>query len=166
MKKHKNLIVGLLVGLLLFFITAILVPENKPNNKPYEFRKPFDQIESIEIAVKEYGYGSYDAPMEVVLTIDSANHSKLIESLLAIPGGRSVTPGSGFGSHIIVITYKDGMKEYLGSYNNGYMTADGKMHYDSYAFESNAFFKLISFYVGEEVTEPMGPSPTAPKDKQ
>ena len=161
---NKRIVIGCLV-LLAFLALAALVFLVLPSNRPYEFEQSVDQIKSIEIAIKEYDYDRCDAPMEVVMTVDPTDHANLIEEILKIPGGRIVPPGTGFGSHIIVITYKDGMKEFLGNYNNGYMTADGKVYSDAYAFNTEGFFGLLSLYLGEEVTEPVGFDPTASKGR-
>lgn len=130
--------------------------------KPYEFRQEFDHITSIEIAQKEYGYGDSTAPMNIIKTLETSEYRAVIDAILDIPGQRIVPSNNGFGPYIIIISYDNGEKEYLGAYNNGYVSADGKLKQDSYTFDRECFYELISSCLGKEITPPTGPDPTVP----
>lgn len=131
---------------------------------PYEFRQEFDQIVSIEIGMKEYGYSDLDAPIVILKTLEPSDHSVMIDAILEIPGQRITPPGDGFGPYLIVITYANGELEYLGEYNNGFRTPEGKIVQDSYHFNTDAFYELLSSYLGEVITSPTGLGPSAPPD--
>ena len=125
------------------------------SDEPYTFRQEFEQIVSIEILKKEYDSISPYTPMHVVKTVEPTMHQELINDLLKLEGGRiGLEPGTGFGVYIIRITYKDGEIEMLGDYNNGYITPDGKLHEDIYAFDSDQYYQVISNYLGEVITPP------------
>lgn len=150
-KKHLFLLVPLLfiISFIALFIFVFFGPDY-----PYEFQQSYDQIETIEIAFKDGDYTSYDCPMTVIATIDPSLHQEMTEAISQLPGQRIVPPGTGYGPYVIIITYKDGMQEYVGCDNNGYTTADGKLRKDSYAFETEGFYELLSYYLGYEVEAP------------
>ena len=121
----------------------------------YEFRQEFDQIVSIEILKKQYDSINVDVPMDVIKTIDPAEHKDVIDALLAAQGSRvGLEPGTGFGVYIFRITYKNGEMEMIGDYNNGYITPNGEVHQGIYSFDSKQFYEVISRFLGEEVTPP------------
>lgn len=130
--------------------------------KPYEFRQEFENIKTIEIATKAYGYSDPTAPMNTIKTLDPSEHQTMIDAILDIPGQRITPPGTGFGPYIIIISYDNGEKEYLGAWNNGYVLADGTTKQDTYLFNEERFYALISSCLGKEITPPTGPDPTAP----
>lgn len=123
-------------------------------DEPYEFRQALDQIVTIEILRKEYDSVDTDTPMNVIHTIDPSSHKDFVDDLLKIEGGRvGLEPGTGFGMYIICITYKDGEKEMIGDYNNGYITSDGEVHQDIYAFDTEQYYAFISELLGEKITD-------------
>lgn len=122
--------------------------------EPYQFRQGLDQITTIEILRKEYDSTNTDTPMNVIHTVDSSVHMDFVDDLLKIEGGRiGLDPGTGFGMYIIRITYKDGEIEMIGNYNNGYITPDGKLHQDIYAFDAKQFYAFLSDVLGKEITD-------------
>lgn len=121
---------------------------------PYEFRQNFDQIVSIEILKKEYDSVSTDTPTYNIHTVELAEHRAFIDGLLQIEGGRAMLePGTGFGMYIICITYKDGEKEMIGNYNNGYITPKGDLYQDTYRFDAEAYYAFLSKVLGQEITD-------------
>lgn len=125
------------------------------SKEPYTFRQEFDQIVTIEILKKEYDSTSPYTPMNVIKTIDPSMHQEMIDALLKAEGNRlGLSPGRGFGMYIIRIIYKDGEIEMMGNYSNGYITPDGELHENIYAFNREQFYAIISHYLGEVVTPP------------
>jgi hypothetical protein len=121
---------------------------------PYEFRQTFDQIVSIEILRKEYDSVLTDTPMSVIYTVEPAEHQGFIDNLMEIEGGRvGLDPNTGFGMYIIRITYKNGEMEMIGNYNNGYITPNGEVHQDIYAFDSVQYYAFLSDVLGREITD-------------
>ena len=146
----KSRIVGIVISVICILSGCFLI-----SNEPYTFRQEFEQIVSIEILKKESDSISPYTPMHVIKTINPAMHKELIDALLKIEGSRiGLEPGTGFGVYIIRITYKDGEMEMLGDYNNGHITADGKLHEDIYAFNSEQYYQVISNFLGEVITPP------------
>lgn len=147
--KIRAIVLTVIFVCILTGCTMILFPD-----EPYEFRQAFDQIVSIDILKKEYDSTSTDTPMNVLKTIDPSLHKDVIDSLSQAPGGRSgMPPGTGFGLYIIRITYQDGEQEMIGNYNTGYILPNGEIHQDIYCFETIAYYKLISRFLGEEITD-------------
>lgn len=123
-------------------------------DEPYEFRQAFDQIVTIDIPKKEYDSTSTDTPMNVIYTIEPSAHKNFVDELLKIDGGRiGLEPGTGFGMYIIRITYKDGEIEMIGNYNNGYISPNGHVHQDIYAFDTKQYYAFLSSVLGEEITD-------------
>ena len=136
-------------------VTAILLIGCKSaSDEPYPFRQDFDQIVSIEILKKEQATISIDTPMYVLKVLDPGEHQAIVDAILEMEGGRVVLdPSTDFGYYIIRITYKDGEMELIGNYNNAHVSTDGTIHVDSYAFDKDQFYDVISEFLGEEVTE-------------
>lgn len=141
----------------LAMLTAILLSSCGTDREVrYSFRQEFAQITSIEIAYAEDGYSDINDAMQVIKTIDPSEHRAIVDAILKISGNRVTPPGSSFGVHIIIITYVNGEKELIGNYNNGYITPEGKLKKDRYRLNRDEFYELVSFYIGEKVTEPYG----------
>ena len=146
--KSKVLLVGfIVVGLLgCFLFTA---------NRPYKLRQEIDQIDKIEILKKEEPLFGYDTPMEVLKTMNITEHRTFIDGLLKVEGSRvGLDPPSGFGTHIIRITYRNGEIELISDYNNGYISTDGVVHADNYCMDKDQFYEFLSKILGEQVKEP------------
>ena len=126
---------------------------------PYTFRQEFDQIVKIEILEKEQDLSDlsdYDpARVKVLKTLDITEHRAFIDDLLKVEGSRvGLDPATGFGDHIIRITYRNGEIELIGAYNNGYIPTDGRLRSDCYGMNKEQFYDLLSRVLGEEITEP------------
>lgn len=121
---------------------------------PYAFRQSADQITAIEIIRKQYDSISAETPMYVLKTFEENEYQTVLDGINSVPGGRNgLEPGRGIGLYIIRITYADGEIELLGDYNNGYISTDGKIHQDCYAFYTEEYYDLISSLLGEEITD-------------
>ena len=123
---------------------------------PYTFRQEFDQIVKIEILEREQGADEYDpARVKVLKTLDITEHRAFIDDLMKVEGSRvGLNSASGFGKHIIRITYRNGEIELIGVYNNGYVSVDGRLHVDCYGMDKDQFYDFLSRVLGEEITEP------------
>lgn len=121
---------------------------------PYKFRQEYDQIVKIEI-LKRYGSEYDPARVEVLKTLDVAEHRTFIDDLIKVEGSRvGAIAVSGFGAHIIRITYRNGEIELIGPYNNGYVSVDGRLYTDCYVMDKNQFYDLLSRVLGEVITPP------------
>lgn len=120
---------------------------------PYEFRQDFDQIKKIEIVKKEYDSIRTDTPIQLIKVLDESEHQAMIDAILDADGSYvGLEPGTGFGLYIIRIYYQNGEIELLGQYNNGYISPDGEIHQDIYAFDREDFNAIISEFLDDEIT--------------
>ena len=140
----------------LFCVVMLALTGCYPTIKePYIFRQSVDQIDSIEIAIKErYDPDLTEAPV-VLKILDRQEHQEIIDELSNAEGNVVLSPpGRGIGVYIIQIIYKDGEIEMIGEYNNGYITPEGEVCQESYCFNSKQFYKIISRFIGETIEQP------------
>ena len=123
--------------------------------KQYEFRQGVDQIEKIEIALKEEYDLNLKEKAKILKTLNVEEHQAIVDALWATEGNEVLSPPSrGIGSYIIQITYKNGEVELIGSYNNGYITPEGKVVQQGYKFDYDRYFEIISQFLGKKVEDP------------
>ena len=138
---------GRLIAMLLSFLcVTLLLCSCNLSGYHYQFLYDASYVEKIEIVKKTGKHGSPYDPVEVLKTVDEANHAEVlasIQDLLAWDYLAIADPIEAIGRYQFRIYYKNGEIEIIGGLNNAYISPDGKWTIRPTHFETNYLEALI-----------------------
>lgn len=123
----------------------------KDPGSPYQFLHDVSYVEKIDICKKTVETHYNGDPVEVLLTVDKEEHSKVFAAIQELPSwSRMAHPRfTGIGTYQFRIYYENGEIEIIGSLNNVYVRADGKWEEQIIMFD-DGFEDLIQELLGEK----------------
>lgn len=119
----------------------------------YEIRQEIGNIVSVEILKQNSTDSEWDERFTVRGALTQEQYAEILEQLREVDGTASWNPPhTEFGPFVIRITYTNADTEWIGRYNNLYITADGIKDYGRYFFRDGAgFHAVISQFLNEDI---------------
>ena len=124
----------------------------KDPGSPYQFLYDVSCVEKIDICKKTVETHYNGDPVEVLLTVDKEEHSKVFAAIQELKTlKRMAAPSESIGLHQVRIYYKNGEIEILGMSNNAYIREDGTLERYGNGIEFDEGFEdLIQELLGEK----------------
>lgn len=144
MKRNYWMAVLLLMLVMLLFYSCV------DTAMPYSLRQSTEHIVAVRF-LNGQKFDDASKTYEIITQMELEQGLTFIEELRKIECRKAFpldTP-VGFGEVIVEITYANGEVEMIGCDNNGWITPDGQWEYDSYYFDLESFYALLSQYVDE-----------------
>lgn len=138
-KTIKSRLVALLLS---FLCVTLLLCSCNLSGYHYQFLYDASYVEKIEIVKKTGKHGSPYDPVEVLKTVDEANHAEVLASIQDLSVWDYINdPMQTIGRYQFRIYYKNGEIEIIGGLNNAYISPDGKWtlrrtHFETYYLEA------------------------------
>lgn len=141
MKVNKRRLIAMLLS---FLCVTLLLCSCDFGGSHYQFLYDASHVEKIEIVKKTGKHGSPYDPVEVLKTVDEANHAEVLASIQDLSVWDYINdPMQAIGRYQFRIYYKNGEIEIVGGLNNAYISPDGKWTLRRTHFETNFLEALI-----------------------